>query len=364
MAWAIGRGSAGGGLARAWHVLGAQLFRIRTRLLLIHLVVVAVPVAGIAFARMHETQLLAALERDMIHQAQLLAAVMLADADGPQLDGRGPALAVAARETGTRIRLVDGRGQVVADLHRRRPRGGELVGRRGLTAALAGRFGAATRLSKGGRRAALAGRRHRRAITVALPLRGAAGDVLGAIHVSRSTQPVKAQLYRLRRWLVGVLLVSLAVTTILSLFFAATVSRPLTRLTRIAERIAAGDRGAALALTRRDEIGQLARAVDRMTGELDRRAREQRDLAADLSHELKTPLTGIRGAAELLRDGAADEPAARARFLAMILDDAARLDRMVTRLLELARADADASALEDVDLGRWPPPPPRATATR
>jgi two-component system sensor histidine kinase ChvG len=87
-----------------------------------------------------------------------------------------------------------------------------------------------------------------------------------------------------------------------------------------------------------------------MTRELDRRARDQRDLAADLSHELKNPLTGIRGAAELLRDGAADDPDARARFLAMILDDAARLDRIVTRLLELSRAESDDSAVEDVDL--------------
>jgi two-component system sensor histidine kinase ChvG len=87
-----------------------------------------------------------------------------------------------------------------------------------------------------------------------------------------------------------------------------------------------------------------------MTAELDRRAADQRDLAADLSHECKTPLTGIRGAAELLRDGAADDPEARARFLAMILDDAARIDRLIGRLLELARAESDESALEPVAL--------------
>src|SRR5690606_10359715 len=57
-----------------------------------------------------------------------------------------------------------------------------------------------------------------------------------------------------------------------------------------------------------------------------------------------------RGAAELLRDGAADDPAARARFLAMILDDAARLDRLVVRLLELSRLESDDAALEDTDV--------------
>jgi two-component system sensor histidine kinase ChvG len=102
-----------------------------------------------------------------------------------------------------------------------------------------------------------------------------------------------------------------------------------------------------------------------MTDELERRARDARTLAADISHEFKTPLTGIRGAAELLRDGAGDDPADRDRFLAMILDDAARLDRLVSRLLELARVDDDRGIELPVDLAAlaaacaarpWPAP--------
>jgi two-component system sensor histidine kinase ChvG len=101
---------------------------------------------------------------------------------------------------------------------------------------------------------------------------------------------------------------------------------------------------------RHDEIGQLARALDGMTDELERRAHEARTLAADISHEFKTPLTGIRGAAELLRDGAAEDPEVRDRFLAMIIDDTARLDRVVSRLLELARVDDDRSVTLPLDL--------------
>jgi two-component system sensor histidine kinase ChvG len=87
-----------------------------------------------------------------------------------------------------------------------------------------------------------------------------------------------------------------------------------------------------------------------MTDELERRAHDARTLAADISHEFKTPLTAIRGAAELLRDGAGDDPADRDRFLAMILDDAARLDRLVSRLLELARVEDDRGIELPVDL--------------
>ena len=162
-----------------------------------------------------------------------------------------------------------------------------------------------------------------------------------------------AQLVALRHRLFHVLLIAVAITATLSLFLAATIARPLAALTRAAERIAAGNRlvpVGRLTLARRDEIGQLSRAVDRMAAELDRRAREQRDLAADISHELKTPLAAIRGAGELLRDGAAADPDARDRFLAMILADADRLDRLVSRLHELARLEAEVSAPVALDL--------------
>ncbi len=352
-----------------WRRAAVHLARIRYRLLLVNVVVVAVPLVGIAFAQMHERQLLAALERDMIHQAQLVRALVTDDpADGPRLADRAPALAAAARHTRTRIRLLDERGRVVADSHAHGPPEGaeppvpnlyggtgptrapsvpevqDVSARREVQAALAGRYGAATRLW---------GKQERVYLFAALPIVRAtpsSSEVTGVVYVTRSTQTVKLQLYRLRTQLVDVLAAALTLTTILSLFLAATIARPLGRLTRAAERLAAGDRDVRLALDRADEIGQLSRALERMATELDRRARDQRALAADLGHELKTPLTGIRGAAELLRDGAADDPAARARFLAMILHDAARLDRLVVRLLELSRLESDDAAREDADV--------------
>lgn len=352
-----------------WRRVARHLARIRYRLLLVNVIVVAVPLVGVAFARLHERQLLAALERDMIHQAELLRALIVAEPGGPRLAERGPALAAAARDTRTRIRLLDARGQVVADSHAGGPPEGaepavphlyggdrpshapavpealDVSARREVQAALAGRYGAATRLW---------GTQERVYLFAALPIvdaTGAAPRVVGVVYVTRSTQAVKLQLLRLRLWLFDVLALALTITTVLSLFLAATIARPLGQLTRAAARLAAGDRDARLALDRADEIGQLSRAIERMAAELDRRARDQRALAADISHELKTPLTGIRGAAELLRDGAADDPAARDRFLAMILDDAARLDRLVVRLLELARLESDDAPCARVDVG-------------
>src|SRR5690606_2333481 len=138
-------------------------------------------------------------------------------------------------------------------------------------------------------------------------------------------------------WLFVILAAAIVVTAVLSLFLAATISRPLGRLTRTAARIAAGDRRQRLTMRRRDEIGKLARAFDAMTERLEARARYTGELAANISHEFKSPLTSIRGAAELLQSGAVDDVPARDKFLSNIIEDTERLDRLVTRLLELAR---------------------------
>ena len=352
--------------------------RIRYRLLLVNVLVAAVPIVGISFARLHEAQLLAGLERDMIHQAQLVRAMILTEA----LPMRSEALlAAAARDTRTRIRILDPAGTVVADSHRVGPPEGaehphpyllhgespshqaevprpvNVAERREIKAALAGRYGSATRLW---------GKQDRVYLFAALPiLRG--NQVTGVVYVTRSTHDIQLQLFGLRTWLSRLLVATLIATALLTLLLATTIARPLGRLTRRAQRIAArqpvepSDR-----LTRRnDEIGQLARAIDSMTDELERRAHEARTLAADISHEFKTPLTGIRGAAELLGDGAADDAETRARFLAMIIEDTARLDRVVSRLLELARVDDDRGVVLPIDLaelargcaGRpWPVP--------
>ena len=355
MAWAIA----------AVKRLLRQVARIRYRLLLVNAIVAAVPIVGVTFADMYEDQLLAGLEADMIHQAQLVRAVVLDGGNGP-LALREPVLVRAARDTRMRIRVLDAAGGVVADSHRAGPPegaehpvpyllGGEspshdpttpkpldVAERPEVRAALAGRYGSATRLW---------GNQDRVYLFAALPVvRGE--RVEGVVYVTRSTRDIKLQLFRLRRWLSKLMIATLAGAALLTLLLATTIARPLGRLTKRAQRIASRQavEPADALVQRHDEIGQLARAVEAMTGELERRAHDARTLAADISHEFKTPLAGIRGAAELLREGAVDDGEARDRFLAMIIDDTARLDRLVSRLLELARVDDDRATPQAVDI--------------
>jgi two-component system sensor histidine kinase ChvG len=328
--------------------------RLIYRLLVINAIVALVPIAGIQFAHMHERQLLAALEADMVHEAELVRAT----------HPNAAALVAAERETGMSIRILD--AVALAE--------NGYLDRAEVRAALAGRFGSATRLADSASSRLTSSRLASRGggsaldtvhLFVALPVRDLVGNVTEIVYVVRSTRDVKLQLIALRDAMTRVAAIALVITALLTALLAATIARPLGRLTRRAKRIAAHGHGDAAAagdgLDRRgDEIGQLARAVTAMTGELERRARDARTLAADISHELKTPLAGIRGAAELLGDGAADDTAARAQFLAMIVDDVARIDRLVNRLLELARVDDDRTPAAPVDVAAVV----RAAATR
>jgi len=354
-----------------------RIGRIRTRLMIVNLVVVLVPIAGLEFARLYERQLLDALERDMQNQAVLVKTSL--EAGFARGEGFGTAqqeaeLTAAALQTRTRIRLIDPERGLVVDSHRNGPPEGKepraplftreravefeqsiasiptashsadpgerLETRPELRGAFQGKRTTATRVA-------------RRPPSVFLFLAEPVtekGVVRGAVYVTRSTSPVLQEMHRIRRGLTQVLALALAFTALLTLLLAWTISRPLERLAHAARRIAAGDAGLEVPVAGGGEISELAEAFREMTRKLEARHRYISAFAADVAHEFKSPLTSIRGAAELLAEGAADDLDARERFLENIALDAARLDRLVSRLLELSRIDASEESPVLVDL--------------
>jgi signal transduction histidine kinase len=179
-------------------------------------------------------------------------------------------------------------------------------------------------------------------VFVAVPIL-ADGHVLGAVMVSRTPRNIVQTLYSKRYALLELAIVLLAAVTALAWFTGQTVIRPTRQLAAMARRVAGGEIRAVEPLHRplMREARQLSDSIVTMARTLEARADYVRELALGISHEFKTPLTGIRGSAELLRDhlGEMSEDERR-RFLSNILADTARLERLVTRILELARADA------------------------
>jgi two-component system sensor histidine kinase ChvG len=342
--------------------LVAFIASIRSRLLVINLLAVLVPVIGIAWARTFEREGLAALERDMRHLAETLRTILEKNFEPngtPRFQVLASSLATVAERSRMRIRILDRSGRPVVDSHQMgAPEGPEPAVPRLLRSSVQPirRHDAKTPATDPGplvdrveiRRArmgelATATRIHRRIkrvyLFLALPVMRMR-RVEGIVYITRSTIPVVESLHKMRTMLLKVLLVALVFTGLLTLFLAMTISRPLARLSQAAKRIAAGDRSAKIQQKGRDEIAQLARSFDAMVRQLERRTSYISEFAANISHEFKTPLTSIRGASELLADDLQMDPETRKRFLRNILADVQRLDRLVSRMLELSRIDA------------------------
>ncbi|MDQ5822275.1 MAG: HAMP domain-containing histidine kinase [Actinomycetota bacterium] len=138
----------------------------------------------------------------------------------------------------------------------------------------------------------------------------------------------------------------------LGLLGSALVVRRLRNLERAAERIAGGEFDEPVQDPARDEIGELARAFERMRLRLAQLEHARREFIANASHELRTPLFSLAGFVELLADEELDEPTRR-EFLETMREQLDRLTRLATDLLDLSRLDAGRMHVERVpiDLG-------------
>lgn len=175
------------------------------------------------------------------------------------------------------------------------------------------------------------------------------GKIVGAVSVSKSTNRIRNFISRSLAGFVLPGLIALVLATAMAYVLSAYITRIIRDLASRAERVAAGERNVRLETWTRSELGTLARAVERMREKLEGKAYVE-EMATNLSHELKTPLAAIRGSAELLEGPASDDPAARAKFLANIQGEVARLDRIVTELLKLSRIEAQPAGAEVASL--------------
>ena len=250
----------------------------------------------------------------------------------------------AQRVTLAGMRVVDARGIVVASTGREL--GLSLAGQAEVASALAGHPTSVlrARIPAPGEppNPASISRGARVRVFVALPVVERA-HVLGAVMLSRTPASIEQALYGKRWHLAGLALLLLTAGVATALFTAYTVSRPIRAVTAQAKAVAAGAR-VPLARTRRSatrEADELWAAIATMAETLEQRADYIRGFAAEVSHEFKTPLAAIRGALEVVREHADDMTAdERDRFLANAAADVERLDRLVRRLLDLARAEA------------------------
>ena len=357
--------------------------RIAARLFAFNLLLLFLPIAAILYLDVYETRLLESQERGMVQEGRILAAGL---ADAPSFDATTVArgLAQLGERGEARFRVYDAGPALIADTNRItfereqtavRPYsvpppedvrgralyrlGAWIVRARGraidwarrilvprhdttrsaeasgipyeVRTALRGRYGAATRQTPGQRSLTL---------SAAVPIRRGS-DVIGAVLVSQTTFRVLQALYEVRLRIFEVVIGSILAAALLTTLAAATVVRPIRRLRD--EAAALADRRHRLPgqfpdADRRDELGDLARALQELTRRLDEHIRQAERFASDVSHEFKNPLASIRAAAETALQS--EDSSERARFLGMLTRDVDRLEGLVSGVRELTRIDA------------------------
>jgi signal transduction histidine kinase len=132
-------------------------------------------------------------------------------------------------------------------------------------------------------------------------------------------------------------LVSAAIALLMARWLARGMTQPLRDMAQAAKRMETGDYSTLVHTRSRDEVGQLAEAFNKMSAELEGVERLRRELVANVSHELKTPITAIRAHLENLLDGV-ERP--DPDTLQIMLSQSERLGRLVDQLLDLSRLES------------------------
>lgn len=170
---------------------------------------------------------------------------------------------------------------------------------------------------------------------------------------TRNAVDITLEVREARSTLVSAVLLALLMSTLLSLYMAQTIVTPLRMLANATNRVRQGrDRQVEVPRlpARRDEIGQLARAISDMTAALRQRIDAVEHFAADVAHEIKNPLASLRSALESL-DSVEDKDLRR-QLSDIAAHDVRRIDRLVSEISEASRIDAELSraTFESIDL--------------
>ncbi len=167
------------------------------------------------------------------------------------------------------------------------------------------------------------------------------GDVIGAVLVSQTTDGIRQHLHAVRLAILQIFVASVVVAIILTLLVSTTIVQPLRQLRKEAGEIADRRgrlRGRFKGSAKRDEIGDLSRALERLTRRLEQHQHSTEAFASDVSHEFKNPLASVRMATEMLAQ--VDTPGERSRFLRVAESEIARMEILLSQVREITMIDA------------------------
>ncbi|HEX7588172.1 MAG TPA: ATP-binding protein [Anaerolineae bacterium] len=179
-------------------------------------------------------------------------------------------------------------------------------------------------------------------------------DLVGIIRLELPMRLVRQASTQFWIRIVGAAALAALLTALVSLWFARTLTDPIAAISRAASALAGGDLKRRVSVSGPEELVQLASSFNFMADRVSAVMEDQRGFVANAAHELRTPLTTIRLRADVLADGAKDDPSVAMEFLADISNETERLSRMVDELLDLSRIETGLIPLrrEPVAIGK------------
>ncbi|MCL2396845.1 MAG: HAMP domain-containing histidine kinase [Defluviitaleaceae bacterium] len=170
------------------------------------------------------------------------------------------------------------------------------------------------------------------------------GQIWGAIFMNQPIDEVIAVSSAAMGQVFIALIASAAIIFVLIFITSRTMSRPIRAVSAAAKEIAQGSFGKRLAVSSKDEIGQLAQSFNHMAASLDDIEKTRREFIANISHDLRSPLTSMKGFLQATLDGTINE-ADRERYLVIVLAETERLVGLADGILELSRAQQHGDGL-------------------
>ncbi len=170
---------------------------------------------------------------------------------------------------------------------------------------------------------------------------------LGAVIMYSPIYGIEKTVQQLQRLIWNGGLIALALASVIAVLASNAISQPVRTMSEIALDLAKGDFRQRVRVNSKDEIGQLAQAFNYMIGELEKQSKNQKELealrrefVANVSHELRSPLTSVKGYLEAILDGKGKCWEERQKYLEIAHRETLRMERLISDLLELSRLQA------------------------
>lgn len=171
------------------------------------------------------------------------------------------------------------------------------------------------------------------------------GDVVGYLLLNSPLVPVESTVSILKRQTMIITILLVLFGFVISFYTANHIATPIVRITQSAKRLAHGDYSVKFTGGSFAEVDELADTLTYAAHELSKTEELQRDLIANVSHDLRTPLTMLKAYAEMIRDLSGNNPVKREQHLNIIIEETDRLSMLVNDMLDLSKLESGTQKL-------------------